>query len=157
MYDGPCLEDAPDVVVKWGLCRGYSYDFKVSAKSRGGAWIARAESRAADGMQFFKSKSGTHRDDGIFVACGPRVKSGETIEGARIVDLAPTILHLLEVPVPGNMDGRVLLEALVDGEAAPVLTSAHATTVPEPAAQGSYSAEDEETIVRRLRALGYLD
>jgi len=35
------------------------------------------------------------------------------ISGARIIDLAPTILHLMNVPVPDDMDGRVLTEALV--------------------------------------------
>lgn len=31
------------------------------------------------------------------------------------VDLAPTILHLLNLPVPGHMDGRVIEEALAGG------------------------------------------
>jgi hypothetical protein len=34
------------------------------------------------------------------------------IEGARITDVAPTILHLLGLPVPEGFDGKVLTEAL---------------------------------------------
>ncbi len=34
--------------------------------------------------------------------------------GAQIIDLAPTILHLMGVPVPDDMDGQVLTEALKD-------------------------------------------
>jgi len=38
---------------------------------------------------------------------------------AGIIDIAPTILHLLELQQPDSMDGRVLVEALVDPVAEP--------------------------------------
>jgi hypothetical protein len=38
-------------------------------------------------------KSGTHRDHGIFLGHGPGVQPGARVEGARIIDLAPTVLH----------------------------------------------------------------
>jgi predicted AlkP superfamily phosphohydrolase/phosphomutase len=54
-------------------------------------------------------RSGEHRFDGLFIAKGPGVKSGEKID-ARIIDLAPTTLHLFGLPIPKDMDGRVLSE-----------------------------------------------
>ncbi len=59
--------------------------------------------------------SGTHRRDGIFIACGPDIKQGIEIEDARIYDIAPTLLHMLHQPVPLDMDGRTLIEIFRDG------------------------------------------
>ena len=55
--------------------------------------------------------TGGHRMEGILMASGRGVQAGAEIEGARIIDLAPTILKLLELDVPHDMDGRPL-EAL---------------------------------------------
>jgi len=59
--------------------------------------------------------SGTHggpfdpwENAGIFLAYGPKVKKGHQLEGAEIIDVAPTILHLLGIEIPEDMDGKVL-------------------------------------------------
>ena len=48
-----------------------------------------------------------------FIISGPSIKQGVR---SRVptgnTDLVPTILHLLELPIPATMDGRVLVEAL---------------------------------------------
>lgn len=54
--------------------------------------------------------TGVHKPQGIFLACGPGIKKGIEIEGAKIYDLAPTILHIFDIPIPKDMDGRVLKE-----------------------------------------------
>ncbi len=55
--------------------------------------------------------SGWHLREGIFIAHGPEIKeSGERLEGLRIYDIAPTILHLFGLPIPKDADGRVLKE-----------------------------------------------
>ena len=47
--------------------------------------------------------------NGIFIACGPDIKdTGENIGRARIIDLAPTILHMFNLEIPEDMDGKVL-------------------------------------------------
>jgi arylsulfatase A-like enzyme len=43
------------------------------------------------------------------MARGPQIRTGVKVDG-RIVDVAPTILHILDVPVPSDMDRRVLTE-----------------------------------------------
>ena len=48
--------------------------------------------------------------EGIFLAYGRDVKQGMKLGEANITDIAPTILHLYNVPVPEDMDGRVLKE-----------------------------------------------
>jgi predicted AlkP superfamily phosphohydrolase/phosphomutase len=159
VYSGPCLEEAPDIVVKWALHKGYSFAFKMSSKSRNRAWTEKIDPHQAENLQYFTSKSGTHRDYGIFLAQGPVIRAGTTLEGARMIDLAPTILHLLGIPVPDDMDGRVLEEIFNDAFLAPVQrTAAPGMEVPA-AAQNTdgYSAEDEEKVNERLKALGYVE
>ena len=58
---------------------------------------------------------GSHRLDGILIARGKPFRKGIEVEGARLIDMAPTILHLMGQPVPDDMDGRVL-EELFDPE-----------------------------------------
>lgn len=53
-----------------------------------------------------------HLGLGTLVAAGPRVERG-AVEG-RLVDFAPTLLHLLGAPVPEDMDGSVLGSILRD-------------------------------------------
>jgi predicted AlkP superfamily phosphohydrolase/phosphomutase len=108
---------------------------------------------ATDGKivtQQIRGDSGCHRLHGVFIARGPGIAHGE-IADARIIDLAPTILHLLNVPVPDDMDGRVLTEALVTQR--PVETQA---AVPASHAQEDLTAEEAAEVEERLRALGYL-
>jgi len=50
-----------------------------------------------------------HRLYGIFFGYGPGIKKGQRIY-AKIYDIAPTILHLFGLPIPNDMDGRVLME-----------------------------------------------
>jgi tetratricopeptide (TPR) repeat protein len=54
----------------------------------------------------------SHDSHGILVMRGPHILRDDTIEGATILDIAPTILTLLGVPNAADMDGRPLLGAL---------------------------------------------
>jgi predicted AlkP superfamily phosphohydrolase/phosphomutase len=155
IYSGPCLEEAPDIVVKWGLHQGYNYAYTLSSKSPSLEWIEHIDPRnAPKHFPNYTDKSGTHRDDGILLAWGPDVRAGSIVEGARLIDLAPTLLHMLDVPVPTSMDGRVLEEMLM--EARPVQHSWE-PDLDEKERNGAYTTEDEETIAARLKSLGYLE
>ena len=44
--------------------------------------------------------SGDHRMNGIMIGRGPELRRGARIEGARIIDYAPTILHSFGVEDP---------------------------------------------------------
>jgi predicted AlkP superfamily phosphohydrolase/phosphomutase len=157
LYSGPYLEEAPDIIVQWGEREGYTYAFKVSSKTKNYRWTEDIDPARPENMAFFTGKSGSHRDDGIFLAEGPTIRSGEALRGARIIDVAPTILHLLDVPIPEDMDGRVLVEML-DEEmiSRDIAIGAAASGAPATVADGEYSAADEQTISERLRALGYI-
>jgi predicted AlkP superfamily phosphohydrolase/phosphomutase len=101
-----------------------------------------------------RGDSGCHRLHGIFIGAGSAFEEAASISKARIIDLAPTILHILNVPVPQDMDGRVLSEALT-----PELR-ARATQIGEAASSSQapldFNSDEQAEIEDRLRALGYL-
>ena len=124
--------------------------------------------------------TGDHRMEGILIATGPAFRPGAVPSRADLLDIAPTVLHLLGVPVPADMDGRVLTE-LLDPLAVPIPTSS--VPVPEPLYQSSlagvggtatgsvdcdptavpgvpiaapYSEDEDDAIQQRLADLGYL-
>jgi len=101
--------------------------------------------------------SGQHRMDGVLGVWGPHIRRGEILEGVRIVDVAPTALHLMGMAVPEGMDGRVLNEALTPE----FLGKREVRTVREDASDSSaggprYSDREEGEIIDRLKGLGYI-
>jgi predicted AlkP superfamily phosphohydrolase/phosphomutase len=92
-----------------------------------------------------------HRHDGIWIAAGMPVMQGCKLD-ASICDLAPTILHLMGLPVPDDMDGRVLMEALTETADVRFVEADSAATNNS----ATYSAEEEAEVAERLRGLGYL-
>ena len=101
--------------------------------------------------------SGSHRMNGILIARGPGVRAGGEIEGANIVDLAPTILYAMGLPVPRRMDGRVL-----EGLFEPDYLQAHPITFSNWEGKGQegdwmgYSEDEEKQLMEKLERLGYV-
>jgi predicted AlkP superfamily phosphohydrolase/phosphomutase len=62
-----------------------------------------------DDVERDKGRGGCNHDwDGVFVLSGPSVRARGRIEGASILDVAPTCLGVLGLPVPGELSGRDL-------------------------------------------------
>jgi predicted AlkP superfamily phosphohydrolase/phosphomutase len=106
--------------------------------------------------------TGDHRLDGILIGAGPAFRAGAKPMKASLLDVAPTVLHLLGLGVPTDMDGRVLME-LLDQETAlassPLVFAsafAGANNATELSIDAPYTAEDDAAIKRRLADLGYL-
>ena len=55
-----------------------------------------------------------HRPQGMFVLHGPNIRRDQRAEGATLLDVAPTILTLLGLPIGDDMEGKVLATAFVD-------------------------------------------
>jgi predicted AlkP superfamily phosphohydrolase/phosphomutase len=51
---------------------------------------------------------GCHRDFGMFIANGPDINENIEIEGSSLLDISPTILHMLGIKIPRYMDGKVI-------------------------------------------------
>ena len=56
-------------------------------------------------------KSGCHDEKGMMMLYGPGVERGGHVSECNNLDIAPTLLSLLGLPVPPEMKGRVLSEA----------------------------------------------
>jgi predicted AlkP superfamily phosphohydrolase/phosphomutase len=99
------------------------------------------------------TQTGSHRQEGIFIAFGPGVQKAE-LGALKIWDAAPTVLCALGVPIPDGMDGRPVLAVLGPG-AEPRYSSGGGGVAP---AGGAAESESELALVdSRLRALGYLE
>jgi tetratricopeptide (TPR) repeat protein len=99
-----------------------------------------------------------HRLDGIVAFFGAGVKRGAKIEGASILDVAPTILALQGLPRAGDMPGKPIASAFEDAVVATFSNEAVATLDgprEEAHSDASSSSADAETM-KKLEALGYL-
>jgi tetratricopeptide (TPR) repeat protein/predicted AlkP superfamily phosphohydrolase/phosphomutase len=104
-----------------------------------------------------------HEPDGIFVAAGPHIRRGARVEGASVLDLAPTVLHYLGLPVAKDMDGSVLESIFEPGfEPSHPIQYVASYESGEPAAKPAVAEEeptDEKQLeenVARLETLGYV-
>ncbi len=104
---------------------------------------------------------GTHRPDGILAARGVGIGQGKQIN-AQIADCAPTLLAMMGQPVPDDMDGRVVNELfaelpIVSYEPAQQRGMQNAGMAHDAGEQPIYSAEQMQTLTKRLTDLGYLE
>lgn len=141
IYSGAFAERGPDLVFR---LRGMRY-LQNDAFTRGEVFTPR--------------RVGTHRMEGVFLAKGPGIDRGKGISGACIVDVAPTVLHLLGLPVPEDMDGKVLVDALTPGyvEENPIRFEPPLPFGGRGRSDEVFSAAEEEKVRAGLRALGYIE
>jgi len=100
-------------------------------------------------------RSGTHTLEGLFIARGPGVRVGHALD-ADLMDIAPTVLHLMKSDLPSESDGKVLLE-LFEAEAEPHRREVSRKPLfPEDLQEKAYNADEMAQIEKQLRDLGYL-
>jgi len=157
-YEGPYVDRSPDLLVVTRTPGGYAYQGRSSRQAAGSASIERLPLDAPGAMEYYAGRSGSHREYGIFAAQGPMIAGGSEVRGARLMDVTPTILYLLGEPIPEDMDGTVLTDALEPEFVASrpcVFAKAGAQTGDSD--ERTYTAEDEAVISERLKDLGYLE
>lgn len=100
---------------------------------------------------------GDHAEEGVFVAAGPAFAAGTVPAGATVLDVAPTVLAAAGVPVPADMDGRVLAEVLAP-EVMPRAGGSASGDPGSPAAPSpsALTPAQQQGVEDRLKALGYL-
>jgi tetratricopeptide (TPR) repeat protein len=98
-----------------------------------------------------------HETHGIFVAAGPHVRTGERATGASVLDITPTVLHYLGLPVGKDMDGKVLESVFEPGfrQEHPIrYVGTHETGQPREVV--TVNEGDSSAVEAGLRALGYM-
>ena len=145
-YSGPFVDNAPDILVF------YDHDY-AGGPNPAGPTITPIE------RVTLEKWSGLHRMNGTLIMRGQDVRQGVVVEGASIVDPAPTILYLLGLPIPADMDGQVLTEALdPDLLARQPIRRVDRVASDEQGQYGGYLDEDEEEEIREaLRGFGYIE
>jgi predicted AlkP superfamily phosphohydrolase/phosphomutase len=152
IFKGPYKENAPDLIVT------SKPNYFVSATSER---LPRMHGNKDVSNEMFQKHTwtGNHEPEGIFIACGPNIRKGHKIDGAEIIDIAPTVLYSLDQEIPYDMDGKVLLDVFRDE-----YRLTHRPKVKY--VQLSYDheedreeflPEEDELIKERLRSLGYLE
>lgn len=51
---------------------------------------------------------------GVFIARGPLIKKNHNLGEVDILSIAPTLLNLLEIPIPKDIDGKILEEMMIN-------------------------------------------
>ncbi|HUK95645.1 MAG TPA: alkaline phosphatase family protein [Gaiellaceae bacterium] len=150
LFVGPELDRIPDLIVE---LRDYAWLGKGNLVRRTPTLEDTISIRAHPDQLYV----GSHRPDGVFVLSGPAARAGAELHGG-VADVAPTILYLLGEPIPAELEGRLLAEALepslldsrppefVDQEIAGAALAGAPTALASP-------PEVEE----RLRDLGYVE
>lgn len=141
VFWGEFIDDAPDVV--FSLTENYKA-------------LGTLEFASNHVIEPAFGNSGDHRMDGFVGMVGTDIRQGVKIENANIMDVTPTILYLMGLPIPADLDGHVLTAPLreelllssqiMSGDA----LGARDQLIPD------YTEEESEEVKERLRALGYL-
>jgi predicted AlkP superfamily phosphohydrolase/phosphomutase len=151
LFDGPELAKIPDLVVEF---RDYAWLGKGNLTGRTETiWDEIAIGAGSTAY------SGSHRPEGILVLAGPAARAGAEVV-AGIEDVAPTALYLLDEPIPSELEGRVLVDAL-DPELLAERPPRYADDGPGVAvgveAVRTYGDAGGAEVEERLRSLGYLE
>ena len=153
IYQGAASDEAPDLIL---VPRDYHYAIsnRLFRQSDNGVGIVVNEPH-------WRGTSGRHRPEGILVIRSERGgEAGKTIEGARLVDIVPTILYRMNLPIPPDLDGKVLTEAFE-----PAYLGAHPVRCADRGVEGMwesqpgevYSPEETQKIEEMLKGLNYIE
>jgi predicted AlkP superfamily phosphohydrolase/phosphomutase len=138
IWQGGKLEQAPDLIIRWAEPSTDARYFQTRFSSH-------------HLIKPVPNDYAGHRPQGLFAFHGPKVQHGLRLD-ADLLDLTPTLLWLLDQPVPTNMDGRVLQEIFTDKRPLTFV-------VPEEVQQDerALSESDEAAIMQSLKNLGYIE
>ncbi|MCB9134151.1 MAG: alkaline phosphatase family protein [Anaerolineales bacterium] len=142
LYHGPFADRGPDLVIE------YANHYRPNPQKPGANPYT----------------EGGHTLDGIFLASGTGVRASQGTEMASaqglpsLIDLAPTILHLLDFPIPPDMDGRVMTEIFDPAWFAshPIRPGTEPARFADAGASQELSSAEEASVEDQLRRLGYI-
>ena len=145
LYTGDFVISAPDLVIEW-------QDYAFEGSSHGGKGSPIFTSKAeAEGSRM--PVFGGHRLNGILIARDAEIPADTEYAGARMVDMAPTVLQLLGIMPPSSMDGHALDAIVKPAGGTTALRNDY--TLSDSNVQADYTPEEEAAIAEHLKSLGY--
>lgn len=140
LYSGQYVDKAPDIVLlaNDGYCisGNYSKRLLTNANLEANKWKAKNDLM------------------GIFLAYGHDFRESYEINDIKILDLAPTILHLMGVPVSEDMDGKVLKDIFKKDSKPYNSKVKYQKPLDESIVEDTLV--NEEDIKKKLKELGYI-
>jgi predicted AlkP superfamily phosphohydrolase/phosphomutase len=138
VYWGPYVSQAPDIVT-WP-----HPNYKIRIGTAQKHYLRRVT-------------EAQHSLDGIYMLVGEEFIADEKARELSIMDIAPTLLHVMGLPVPEDMDGRVAVDLFSQASS----SSQRAVTYRDPINKETddFSAAEhinEDEVLEKLRALGYI-
>lgn len=130
IYSGPYLRRGPDIIF-------LTNNFVVGVKD-------------SNTLFDIHEQGSYHELTGIFLAYGKCIRKGKKLD-AKIYDIAPTILHIFGLPIPEDMDGKVLTEIFEEN-------SEFARRKPDYTPQSYYEMRrEDEKLKQRIKNLKFKD
>jgi predicted AlkP superfamily phosphohydrolase/phosphomutase len=154
VFHGPFANEGADLILDWWSENSLFSTQPSFPEDTGKPALVIRERKPSDVSEW----GGTHRLDGILVGRSPVFQAGTEIQNPHLIDIAPTMLHLLGVSVPEDMDGRVLTDAFrPEFLAAHPIRSGAASGITEGDRSTGYTEEESAKVEERLQALGYVE
>lgn len=97
-----------------------------------------------------------HRPQGVLVASGEGFRQDELVFGARLLDIAPTVLHYFGLPVGQDMEGRVLEEIFAEQRPVESIPTWEATAGAT-RSRVPLGEQESRALLDQFVALGYID
>ena len=166
IYSGTFMDKAPDLLIQW---KNDAYVQRPSYTSKNGKWLQILTNEELEWEETVSRPGGIHRREGIFLALGKHIKQSFQIQDANIVDLFPTVLFAMGIPIPEDVDGRILTGIFKEDfirhnqtkinrqqETADYMQTQACTERSEPN-ESTYSDSEAALIEERLKGLGYIE
>lgn len=136
LYWGPYLKQAPDILIQM---KRHQIISRISS------------------ILFSPFHLDGHSSDGIFLSEGPDIKKASYSKPFSIIDLAPTILHLLKTDIPKGIDGNVLKNIFKKNTPPFKRKTRYSDKKIKRPTKSQKKPDNSEEIKDRLRSLGYLE
>jgi predicted AlkP superfamily phosphohydrolase/phosphomutase len=143
IYRGDLVAEAPDIlfVPTHGKYRPKSTGFSSKNVFASSGWM-----------------TGIHKMNGVLIGRGKPLKRGQRLEDLRITDVFPSVLGLMGLEIPEDVDGRIPDQLFTDEflQAHPVRRGpASSQTKKQPTEEDG--REEDGEVMDRLKSLGYLE
>lgn len=145
IYSGAYISKAPDIIA-------LDTTFQNCVMNHHNLFLS---NRAVSRNSLIPDRAG-HSMNGIFIAWGPDIKRGKTVD-PQILDVGPTILHLMDIPIPKDVDGKILNEIFEENSEPYQRKIKYSEEIEvEKRKRFRISKEDEGKIMERLKKMGYI-
>jgi predicted AlkP superfamily phosphohydrolase/phosphomutase len=152
-FAGPSMHRAPDLTL---TLRDFGFISTLNA---------------AQSVATRKMPAGTHHPVGVLLGKGPGLKSGAHGGTLNILDVAPLLMHSVELEIPAEFEGHFPASfyeadflsahppqiAAAENDDARLQLAGMATASVAAVGQSGMDAEEERMLTERLRSLGYID